>query len=55
MNRRNNLCHASECKLTQIRNNGKKKGKPNHIFVQFGRQFINEYDPQRGQAREHQT
>jgi transposase-like protein len=48
MNRRNNLCNASECKSTHIRKNGKKKGKQNHICVQCGRQFISEYEPQRG-------
>ncbi|WP_442922221.1 IS1/IS1595 family N-terminal zinc-binding domain-containing protein, partial [Microcoleus sp. B4-D4] len=52
MNRRNNLCKASECKSTHIRKNGKKKGKQNHICVQCGRQFINQYEPHRGQARE---
>ncbi len=50
MNSRNNLCNASECKSTHIRKNGKKKGKQNHICVQCGRQFINEYEPQRGDS-----
>ena len=48
MNRRNNLCNASECKSTHIRKNGKKKGKQNHICVQCGRQFINQYEKERG-------
>ena len=37
-----------ECKSTHIRKNGKKKGKQNHICVQCGRQFINQYEPDRG-------
>lgn len=37
-----------DCKSTHIRKNGKKKGKQNHICVECGRQFINEYEPQRG-------
>ena len=37
-----------ECKSTHIPKNGKKKGKQNHICVQCGRQFINQYEPDRG-------
>lgn len=37
-----------ECKSTHIRKNGKRKGKQNHICVQCGRQFINQYESQRG-------
>lgn len=36
------------CKSTHIRKNGNKKGKQNHICVQCGRQFLNQYEPQRG-------
>jgi transposase-like protein len=37
-----------ECKSTHIRKNGKKKGKQNHICVKCGRQFIDDYECQRG-------
>jgi transposase-like protein len=37
-----------ECKSTHIRKKGKKKGKQNHICVQCRRQFMKEYEPQRG-------
>ncbi len=37
-----------ECKSTHIRKKGKKKGKQNHICVQCGRQFINQYESHRG-------
>ena len=33
-----------ECQSTHIRKNGKKKGKQNHICVNCGRQFIDQYD-----------
>ncbi|MEL7053885.1 MAG: IS1 family transposase [Cyanobacteria bacterium J06588_5] len=33
-----------ECQSTHIRKNGKKKGKQNHICVDCGRQFIDQYD-----------
>jgi hypothetical protein len=32
--------------ITHIPKNGNKKGKQNHICVRFGRQFINDYEPQ---------
>ncbi len=32
------------CQSTHIRKNGKKKGKQNHICVECGRQFIDQYD-----------
>jgi insertion element IS1 protein InsB len=37
-----------ECGATHIRKNGKKKGRQNHICVECGRQFIDQYDPPRG-------
>jgi transposase-like protein len=41
-----------ECGGTHIRKNGKKKGKQNHICVTCGRQFIDQYEPQRGYSDE---
>lgn len=37
-----------ECQSTHIRKNGIKRGKQNHICVNCGRQFIDDYDPQLG-------
>ena len=37
-----------ECGATHNRENGKRKGKQNHICVACGRQFINAYEPHRG-------
>ena len=39
-----------DCKSTHIRKNGKKKGKQNHICVKCGRQFIDDYEFQRGDS-----
>lgn len=41
-----------ECQSTHIRKNGKKKGKQNHICVDCGRQFIDDYDPRKGYSDE---
>jgi hypothetical protein len=35
-----------------INKNGHKKGKQNYICVNFGRQFIEVYEPQRGYSKE---
>jgi len=38
-----------ECKSTHIRKNGiNKQGKQNHIYVTCGRQFIDNYEKQKG-------
>jgi transposase-like protein len=37
-----------ECHATHIRKNGIKRGKQNHICVQCGRQFIDDYERHRG-------
>jgi transposase-like protein len=37
-----------ECKSNHIRKNGIKKGKQNHLCVDCGRQFIDNYETQRG-------
>jgi transposase-like protein len=39
---------CSYCKSTEIRKNGKRRGKQNHICVNFGRQFIDVYSPAKG-------
>jgi len=40
--------HAmSRCGSTKNRKNGVKQGKQNHICVECGRQFIDQYDPGR--------
>ena len=41
-----------ECQSTHIRRNGKRKGKQNHICVDCGRQFIDDYDPAKGYSEE---
>ncbi len=41
-----------KCRATHIRKNGKKKGKQNHICVEWSRQFIDHYDPHRGYSDE---
>ncbi|WP_407896494.1 IS1 family transposase [Scytonema sp. NUACC26] len=40
------------CESTEIRKNGKRRGKQNHICVNCGRQFINVYSPLRGYSNE---
>ncbi len=40
--------HCPYCNSTEIRKNGKRKGKQNHICVRCGRQFIDVYDPPKG-------
>ena len=41
-----------ECKSTHIRKNGHKKGKQNHICLNCGRQFIDNYNTHRGYSDE---
>jgi transposase-like protein len=41
-----------ECTSAHIRKNGKKRGKQNHICVDFSRQFIDRYDPPKGYSDE---
>ena len=41
-----------ECKSTHIRKNGMNKGKQNHICVDCGRQFIEQYETTRGYSDE---
>jgi transposase-like protein len=41
-----------ECKSTHIRQNGKRRGKQNHICVDCGRQFIDHYTPLQGYSDE---
>ena len=41
-----------ECGATHIRKNGNRKGKQNHICVACGRQFIDAYEPHRGDRDE---
>ena len=41
-----------ECKSTHIRKNGHKRGKQNHICVNCGRQFIDNYNTHRGYSDE---
>lgn len=40
------------CGSTQIRKNGKRKGKQNHICTACNRQFIDVYDPPKGYSEE---
>ncbi|MBP5978041.1 IS1 family transposase [Brasilonema sp. CT11] len=40
--------HCPYCKSTEMRKNGKRRGKQNHICVSCGRQFINFYSPPKG-------
>ena len=44
--------HCPECQSTHIRKNGKRKGKQNHICVECGRQFIDDYNPAKGYSDE---
>ncbi len=41
-----------ECKSTHIRKNGIKRGKQNHICVNYGRQFIACYETSKGYSDE---
>lgn len=41
-----------ECKSTHIRKNGHRRGKQNHICVDCGRQFIDDYTSLRGYSDE---
>jgi transposase-like protein len=40
------------CESTEIRKNGKRGSKENHIFTKCGRQFIEVYDPPKGYSEE---
>ncbi|MDZ8108648.1 MAG: IS1 family transposase [Nostoc sp. DedQUE12a] len=40
------------CDSTEIRKNGKRRGKQNHICVNCGRQFIDVYSPPKGYSNE---
>jgi len=40
------------CDSTEIRKNGKRRGKQNHICVKCGRQFIDAYSPPKGYSDE---
>ncbi|MBC5794849.1 IS1 family transposase [Sphaerospermopsis sp. LEGE 00249] len=44
--------HCPYCGSTEIRKNGKRRGKQNHICVKCGRQFIDVYSPPRGYSNE---
>ena len=41
-----------ECKSTHINKNGHKKGKQNYICIKGKRQFIDNYQPQKGEPEE---
>ena len=41
-----------ECKSEKIQKNGRKKGKQNHLCTKCGRQFITEYNGDRGYSDE---
>ena len=40
------------CESTEVRKNGKRRGKQNHICTACGRQFIEGYDPPKGYSEE---
>jgi transposase-like protein len=40
------------CASTEVRKNGKRRGKQNHICTACGRQLIEEYDPPKGYSEE---
>lgn len=44
--------HCPYCKSTDIRKNGKRKSKQNHICTHCGRQFIDIYNPPKGYSDE---
>ena len=44
--------HCPHCHSTDIKKNGKRSSKQNHICAQCGRQFIDEYDPPKGYSQE---
>ena len=44
--------HCPYCESTEIRKNGKRRGKQNHICVKCGRQFIDVYSPPKGYSNE---
>jgi len=41
-----------ECKSTHVNKNGCKRGKQNHICIDCGRQFIDNYEVQQGYSEE---
>ena len=44
--------HCPDCNSTEIRKNGTRRGKQNHICTNCGRQFIDVYSPPRGYSDE---
>jgi len=44
--------HCPYCNSTEIRKNGKRKSKQNHICIRCGRQFIDVYDLPKGYSDE---
>lgn len=40
------------CESTEMRKNGKRRGKQNHICVKCGRQFIDVYSPAKGYSNQ---
>ena len=44
--------HCPYCKSTDIRKNGKRRGKQNHICCDCDRQFIDVYNPPKGYSDE---
>ncbi len=44
--------HCPHCESTQIRKNGKRRGKQNHRSTNCGRQFIDTYSPPKGYSDE---
>jgi transposase-like protein len=40
--------HCPHCDSTEVRKNGKRGSKQNHICTRCGRQFIDTYDPPKG-------
>lgn len=44
--------HCPHCESTEIRKNGKRRGKQNHVCTNCGRQFIDTYSPPKGYSNE---
>jgi insertion element IS1 protein InsB len=49
---KSNIMQCPECKSTHINKNGHKKGKQNYICIKGKRQFIDDYQPQKGYPEE---
>ena len=41
-----------ECRSSHVHNNGHKKGKQNYFCVNYGKQFIDCYEAQKGYVKE---